>query len=186
LILRVCAKSQSGMVCFEIVTMPDKPTWCGHLDEVVRRLRKRSEVWVDRSTIEELLGIGPRRAQQILAPCVGRQIGASGLAAREVVITHLRRLAAGETVYYERRRRQRLAEYMDTIYRERSRGVLVAAPVNIVEQELQGLPQGVSITPGRISVEFQSATEALEKLLALAMAIRNDELLFERLATGEN
>jgi hypothetical protein len=26
--------------------------------------------------------------------------------------------------------------------------------------------------------------EALQKLLALAMAIRNDELLFERLATG--
>ncbi len=164
--------------------MPDKPGWCGHLDEVVSRLRELPDSWVDRATLQELLGVGSRRAQQILAPCVTRQIGANGVAGRETVIAHLQRLAAGESTYFERQRRRRFAEYMDTLYRERRSSVFVAAPASIVNQELQGLPDGVSITPGRISVVFETSTEALQKLLALAMAIRNDELLFERLATG--
>lgn len=163
--------------------MPDKPTWCGHLDEVTRQLRKLRDPWVDRTTIEELLGVGRRRAQQILAPCVSRQVGANGLADRDTLIT-CRRLAAGETVHYERERRRRLAARMEALNRERLEGVMVEAPTSIVNQELAGLPEGVSITPGRLTVTFASATEALEKLLALAMAIGNDRLLFERLATG--
>jgi hypothetical protein len=164
--------------------MPDKPTWCGHLDEVVRQLRDLPDPWVDRGTLQNLLGVGPRRAQQILAPCVARQIGPNGLADREAVIAHLDRLAAGQSVYYEQQRRRRLAEHMDALYQERRKGVLVAAPAAIVNQQLEDLPEGVSVTPGHISIRFGTATEALHKLLALAMAIRNDELLFERLATG--
>jgi hypothetical protein len=154
------------------------------LDEAARRLRELPDRWVDRATLQELLGIGSRRAQQILAPCVARQIGANGLADRELLIVHLQRLASGDTMHYERRRRRRLAEYMEGLNRERRNAVLVAAPDNIVNQELAGLPEGVTITPGQISVCFDGTTDALRKLLALAMAIRNDELLFERLATG--
>lgn len=164
--------------------MPDKPTWCGHLDEVTRRLRELPDPWVDRATLQVLLGVGPRRAQQILAPCVGRQIGANGVADREALISHLGQLATGETSHFEHQRRRQFAEYMDGLYHARRKSVLVAAPTSIVNQELTGLPHGISIAPGHISVSFESTTEALQKLLALAMAIRNDELLFERLATG--
>jgi len=164
--------------------MPDKPTWSGHWEEVAWALRALPDRWVDRATLERLLGVGRRRAQQILAPCVARQIGANGVADRETLIAHLERLAAGESARYEQQRRRRLAERMDALYRERRAGVLVAAPTSIVNQQLENLPEGVSVTPGHISVRFGSTTDALQKLLALAMAIRNDELLFERLATG--
>ena len=161
-----------------------KPTWCGYLDEVVRQIRELPDAWVDRATLQSLLGVGLRRAQQILAPCVARQIGSNGLADRETVIAHLRRLAAGESAYYEQQRRRRLAEQMAALYQERRQGVVVAAPAAIVNQQLGDLPEGVSVTAGHISIRFETATEALQKLLGLAMAIRNDELLFERLATG--
>jgi len=164
--------------------MPDRPTWCGRLDEIIAELRKDSHSWVDRARVQGLLGVGTRRAQQILAPCVGRQVGANGLADREILIAHLQRLAAGETIHYERQRRHRLAEQLDALYRERREGVMVAAPVAVVNQVFANLPEGVSITPGQITVRFAGATEALQKLLALAMAIRNDQMLFERLATG--
>ena len=166
--------------------MPDKPTWCGDLDQIVQQLRNLPDPWVDRGTLERLLGVGRRRAQQILAPCIGRKIGASGVAGREAVIAHLGRLAAGEIVHYERQRRRRFSERLDALYHERLTRVMVEAPAAIVNQELSGLPVGVSILPGCISVTFGSSTEALEKLLALAMAIGNDELLFERLATGSS
>jgi hypothetical protein len=38
----------------------------------------------------------------------------------------------------------------------------------------------VRLEPGRITVEFEEPHEALEKLLALAMAISNDFQEFER------
>lgn len=168
--------------------MPDKPTWCGHLEEISRRLFQLPDAWVDRATLEGLLGIGRRRAQQILAPCVGRQIGANGLADRAAVLAHLQRLVAGDSAHYERRRRQRLAERLADLDRARAETpqVLVEASVSIVKQELDDLPEGVSIERGRITVQFGTATEALEKLLALAMAIGNDRRRFESLATGSD
>ena len=89
--------------------MPDKPIWCGRLEQIAQDLESLADPWVDRFMLEQALGIGRRRAQQILAPCVTRQIGRNGLARREEILEHLRRLAAGEREYYERRRRRRLA-----------------------------------------------------------------------------
>jgi hypothetical protein len=164
--------------------MPDKPTWCGQLAEITQHLRDLPDPWVDRQTLQNLLGVGRRRAQQILAPCVRRQIGANGVADREALVAHLNRLAAGEASQYEHQRRRRLAEKIGRFQRERSTAVLVEAPTAVVNQQLEQLPAGVSITPGRITVSFGSTREALEKLLALAMAVGNDPLLFERMATG--
>ena len=42
------------------------------------------------------------------------------------------------------------------------------------------LPAGVDLEPGRISLTFDQPQQALEKLLALAMAIGNDFDRFER------
>jgi hypothetical protein len=163
--------------------MPDKPTWCGRLDDITRQLRELPDPWVDRACLQDLLRIGARRTQQVLAPCVVRQVGVNGLADREAVVAHLKRLADGNVVHYEQQRRRRLADRLEALDQERRAAVLVAAPTAIVNQQIADLPEGVSITPGHISVRFASSTEALEKLLALAMAIRNDEPLFERLAT---
>lgn len=58
--------------------------------------------FVDRSAVEFLLSVGRRRAQQILAPCITDHVGSNGLASREVVIAHLRRLAGGDAGFYER------------------------------------------------------------------------------------
>jgi hypothetical protein len=161
--------------------MPDKATWCGRLDEVTAALRSLPDRWVDRATIETLLGIGRRRAQQLLAPCVSRKIGGSGVADREAVIAHLERLVTGEAAHYESLRRRRLAAQLAALQRERR--VLVEAPAAVVHQDIEGLP-GIAIAAGKITVEFDSPRQALERLLALAMAIGNDHLLFERLATG--
>jgi hypothetical protein len=92
-------------------------------------------------------------------------------------------LAAGDTGHYERVRRHKLAATLEQLQRElveRPR-VLVEAPATIVNQELEDLPEGIDLAPGRITVRFAGQREALEKLLALAMAIGNDPHHFERL-----
>jgi len=165
--------------------MPDKPIWCGRLEEIAKDLCDLPDAWVDRPMIEQALGIGRRRAQQILAPCVTRQIGRNGLARREAILDHLRRLAAGENAHYERRRQRRLGEQLEKLREDllRRPRVLVEAPAAVLGQKFEGLPEGVGVVPGQITVRFETTTEALEKLLALAMAIGNDRDRFERLAT---
>jgi len=177
------------MVDFETdLPMSDKPFWCGRLEQIAQELSGLPEPWVDRSILEQALGIGKRRAQQILAPCVTRQIGRNGLARREAILEHLRRLSAGEQQHYERRRQRRLAEYLEGLRQARLRQprVLVEAPASVLGQKLDGLPAGVTLAPGQITVRFQTVTEALEKLLALAMAIGNDRERFEQAVTIGN
>jgi hypothetical protein len=115
---------------------------------------------------------------------VTRQVGANGVADREELIAHLKRLAAGDEAHYERRRRQRLALVLDGLRQAAltQPKVLVEAPTAVLNRELADLPDGVSITPGAISITFSSPNEALERLLALAMAIGNDLNEFERMA----
>ena len=107
------------------------------------------------------------------------------MADREELIAHLKRLAAGDEAHYERRRRQRLAMVLDGLRQAAlaQPKVLVEAPTAVLNRELADLPDGVSITPGAISITFSSPNEALERLLALAMAIGNERERFEEAVT---
>jgi hypothetical protein len=164
--------------------MPAKPSWYTHLDAIVANLQALPRPFVDRATVEVLLGVGRRRAQGIMAPCVTHYVGSNGLVDREVLIGHLRHLAQGEEVFYERTRRRKVAEVVDGLRKERLERpqLLVEAPVRVINQELDDLPAGVAIEVGRITIEFVEPRQALEKLLALAMAIGNNYSRFERRA----
>src|SRR6516225_6453849 len=90
------------------IKMPDKPLWLGRLPDAIRQLENDAHDWVARPTVESLLGVGRRRAQQLLAPIAERRVGTSLVAHRSRLIAHLKRIAAREEVYYEERRRQQL------------------------------------------------------------------------------
>ena len=162
--------------------MPAKPSWYSKLDEIIRELELLPRPFVDRSTLEFLLGVGRRRAQQILAPCITERVGTNGLADRDALIAHLRRVAESDDSYYERRRRRKVAEILARLQKDRldRPQLLVEAPVQILTQEFVNLPAGVELEPGRICLTFDQPQQALEKLLALAMAISNDFERFER------
>ncbi len=143
---------------------------------------------MDRTTVEFLLGVGRRRAQQIMAPCVTDRVGSNGLADRDALIDRLRRLAHGDDAFYEVERRRKVAGVLEKLRKNRLEQpqLLVEAPVQVMNQELDDLPLGVSIKAGRITVDFEEPKQALEKLLALAMAISNDFDGFERRARNSH
>ena len=165
--------------------MPAKPAWYPHLDAIIQALQALPRAFVDRATIEALLGVGRRRAQQIMAPCITDHVGANALVDREVLIGHLRGLARSDAASYEKARRRKVAGLIDGLRRDRLERpqVLVEAPTRIVNQQLDSLPAGVQVQPGCITVRFDEPRQALEKLLALAMAIGNDYTTFEELAS---
>jgi hypothetical protein len=161
--------------------VPAKPAWYSDIPDIIEKLRSSPRPFVDRATVEFLLGVGRRRAQQIMAPCIVERIGTNGLADRDRLIDRLQRLARGDDGYYEVQRRRKVAEVLDRLRKERIEQpqLLVEAPAQVINQEFHNLPAGVRLEPGRVTVEFEEPREALEKLLALAMAISNDFERFE-------
>jgi hypothetical protein len=163
--------------------MPRKPAWYGKLDHIVAELTALPGASVDRSTLQFLLGIGARRAQQIMADCATERVGTSSLADRDLLCQYLRRLASGDAGFHEQQRRRRVAAVLDRMQQAwiARPKVLVEAPLTIVNQRFEDLPEGVALEPGCITVRFRSPQEALERLLALAMAIGSDMQRFETL-----
>jgi hypothetical protein len=166
--------------------VPAKPVWYRNLPNIIKELRRHPLPYVNRTTVEFLLGVSRRRAQQIMAPCVlERRAGVNGLADRDALITRLERIAEGDEGSYEIERRRKVASLIENLRQQwkTQPQLLVEAPTAVVNQEFENLPVGVRLEPGRITVEFDEPQQGLEKLLALAMAISNDFDLFERCVT---
>jgi hypothetical protein len=162
--------------------MPAKPVWFRKLPYILEELHKHPHPYVDRATVEFLLGVGRRRAQQIMAPCIIDHIGANGLADRDTLIKRLQRLAEGDDGFYEIERRRKVARLIEDLRQERVERprLLVEAPTAVIHHQLKHLPAGVRLEAGRITVEFAEPQQGIEKLLDLAMAISNDLDLFEQ------
>jgi hypothetical protein len=164
--------------------MPAKPLWFGRLPDAISQLEQTADPWVDRPTLESLLGIGRRRAQQLLAP-IAQRVGTSSVASRSALIAYLQRIAAREEAYYETRRQQQFWGKLS-----RTRQEWIAHPPVLIEMsnaqvrhvevhDFEGLPEGVELAPGSILVRFSDPEEALRKLMALAMAISQNQQAFE-------
>lgn len=163
--------------------MANKLSWLGLIDQAVKQLTALPLSEVDSATLAELLGVNRRRAQQILKPLGGRTVGRTALVPKQAVIRHLRSMVSGDAVEAEKQRRARFHAQLSGSMQPK---VLVEAPAAIVRQQLENLPTGVSLAPGRIVLEgFTTVEEAQQKILALIMALGNDPEGFAELVTVE-
>ena len=101
------------------------------------------------------------------------------------LIAHLRELETDPQVERERCRKKRLAEEITKIEKHRR-----AAAVHIhVESEaaqctVADLPAGVSVLPGRLTIQYDGVEELLSRLYELAQAAANDFDRFSASAGG--
>ena len=162
--------------------MPPKPRWFAALPSVSEALATFPRPLVERSDVERLLGVGRRRAQQILEGCATGRVGSSFVTTPQALSAWLNSQAPGDEAHYERRRRMKVARLLADLQRDwtESPRVPVEAPVLVVNNRLGDLPPGVDLSAGEVRVRFRTAEEGLSKLLALAMAIGNDFEAFEQ------
>ena len=80
-----------------------------------------------------------------------------------------------------RREATRRDRVVTAIRQARLTGIRVAVPSEARAARLSGLPDGVSVEPGRIEVRFSSAQDAVGRLFALAQALTHDYEQFEAL-----
>ena len=161
--------------------MPRKPQHWLHLQDalVVERL---DVAWVDRATLQEALGCSQTEAWRILKK-LGAEVGPGGalVLAREVFAERVRAYIEDPQVSFEVRRRERLEAALDALNpRTRARLVKVvgedrpADAAQLLGSRLDRLPDGVTLTPNRLEIEFRGREDFLERLGAVVFALEND------------
>ncbi len=158
--------------------MPAQPQWLLRIPEILEDLERVSFPVLDRSAFERLFRVRRRRAIDLLSAFGGYQAGRTFLVERNLVIAKLRQVLAGEQFYFERCRRERLGAAIETLEKERRAArVSIAPPLQV-----PGLPAGVRLAAGRMTIDFSSVEDLLGKLYGVAQAASADFAKFEALA----
>ena len=161
--------------------MPDQPSWIERVPKILETLDSAgAPPFLDRPAVETLFGVRRRQAIQLLHRFGGYQVGKTFLVPRETVICFLRDPHRRTAVELEKGRFERvvdaLRESREELYQRR-------IPIPVAEETLRidiaGLPEGIRLVPGELSVRFEQPMELLQKLFALSQALANDFAAFE-------
>ncbi len=156
----------------------EQNSWIPKINDLAFELSclAETEPLIGSSKLQALLGVGPRESQRILAPIVVKHNGKAGLARIEAVIERLKELA-GADPQQEQDRQRRFARWLVT--EEQKLKVMPRLLVdpgpevvrNVLRRGFDGLPDGITLEPGKVTIQFSTSVESLEKLGALALAI---------------
>lgn len=160
--------------------MPAKSQWIPRLPEILGLLTALPSPVLDRSVIEELFGVGRRRAILLLHEFGGFQSGQTFFLDRLALIRQLEEIREGGAFRAERERRNRLAADLErTRQLAPGRKVRIAAADDVRDRRLADLPQGIHLKPGELRVEFFGTEDLLRHLFELSQAILNDYRRFQ-------
>ena len=158
--------------------MPARPRWLLAIPDAIRQLEKLDQDLLTRRDRERLFGVSKVRAAQLMTAFGAGRTGHLLTLARAELLRQLRSRRKRAACRGEQTRRERV---VTEVRKARLTGTRVAVPVEALEARLSGLPEGVSVEPGRIEVRFASSHEAVARLFALAQALTNDYERFEAL-----
>ncbi len=145
--------------------------WLLRLPSLLGELQQLSVPVVDRSLIESLFQVGRRRAIQLMHRFGGYQSGRAFLLDRNALLRSLEALESGDEVSTEVRRKERLSAELDRLRGfTRAARISVPAAPGVYDTRLSSLPLGVYLEPGKLTVEYGSPEQLLERLFALSQA----------------
>ena len=137
--------------------------------------------FLDRPAVEMLFGVRRRQAIQLLGHFGGYQIGKAFLVPREAVVGFLRDPRRRIAAELEKGRFERVSSALGQARQElHQRRIPIAVPPEALRLEISGLPEGIRLETGQLTVHFGRPVELLEKLFALSQALANDYESFER------
>ncbi len=161
--------------------MPDQPTWLERVPAIEAALDAETapELW-NRAAIEALFGVRRRRAVALLHRCGARKKKSALVATRESVRALLAETRAGGTFEELAEQKHRVEAFLGEARVGRTLpSIRIPEPARLSDLTIAGLPPGIQLGPGRLTVRFGRAEELIEKLFTLAQALANDYASFE-------
>lgn len=158
--------------------MPPHARWLLKIPDAIRQLEALDRDLLTRRDLEQLFGVSKARAAILMRTFGADQTGNVRTLPRATLLKHLRARRKGVAFSGEVDRRARV---MASLRQARITGIRVPVAPDVRSTRLAGLPDGVTVGPGRIAVEFAGAREAVARLFALAQALVNDYDRFEDL-----
>ena len=163
--------------------MPPQPAWFAQLPAILEALRAYVPGHLDRQAVQKLLGVGERRARQLMAGLPGLRVGNAVAVERMALLARLEALRAGERFQWEARRRERLSSELERARRAVSgRRVRIPLPEasvgrpfgGLAGEQAGGLAPAIRMGEGELRVRFTSAEDLAARLLELAEAMAGD------------
>jgi hypothetical protein len=159
--------------------MPDQPSWIERVPEILKKLNSYDLPFLDRPAVEVLFGLRRRQAIQLLRRLGGYQVGKTFLVPREAAIRFLRerRSAAAD----EKGRFERVASALGQARQElQQHRISIPASTETCRLDFSGLPAGIRLETGQLTIQFATPVDLLQKLFALSQALTNDYHTFEQ------
>ena len=148
--------------------MPRPISWLPRLHEITKAVSNSVRSHYDRRDIEKLFELQPRAAQELLKLLPSVQIGTSRLLEREVLAEFLLRVRDTEdtTGLYEKLKEEKAA-----VSKRRVRS-LVRRDLDAVS--MTALPDSMTLTRGRLEVNFETVEQLAECMLLLARVLESE------------
>jgi len=159
--------------------MPAHPAYFHRLADAVEVLEKLPSAWIDRRTLQEVLGVSKTVAWRILRQCGASQgPGNTLVCPRQELVAALENLRSGQPCVRELGRRQRLEDRLtQLVAAARSHHIRVvpdSRALELVSTRFTKLPAGVKLSPARLTIDFRGTEDFLEKFGAVVFALQND------------
>lgn len=131
--------------------------------------RSRTETW-SRQDVERLFGVG-RATAQTLMKTIGevQSVAGAHFVDRPSLLAFLDAMIQAPSVDEAMRARVAMAEPVP-----RSKALRVSLPADLRHAMLPDLPPNITLKPGRLEIQAETAVALLESLVALAMVMQND------------
>lgn len=148
--------------------MPRPVSWLPRLHEIRRTVANSVRSHYDRRDIEGLFELQPRAAQELLKMLPSVQVGTSRLLDRDVLAGFLGRVQDAEDTseLFEQLRTEKAA-----VSRRKPR-FLVRRDLDPVS--LASLPDSITLSRGRLQVDFRSVEQLAESMLMLARVLESE------------
>jgi hypothetical protein len=154
--------------------MPAKPRWHADLDRIRSTVAALGAPLIDRQAIEQLFGVRPRQANNLMRGLGGYRIGSAAVVRREDLLLQLGQLAGPRGYAAQAQRKARVVESLDDLRRTVRPRRVAPPPVSN-----SPLPAGTRISaPGELTLSFSSPEELLGRIMGLAQSAVGDWAAF--------
>ena len=153
--------------------VPDKPTWLTRVPGILQFLESpQAPPFLDRPAMELLFGLRRRQSIDLMRRMGGYQVGKTFLVDRQALLRFLtapqQQAASEQSVARKQKVVASLGEARQMLA---SRRIPIPATA---ASSVAGLPPGIQLDPGRLTVIFEQPVELLQKLFALSQALTRD------------